>query len=272
MLEQGGLLEPRTVDDFLRFVRLVVSRFGASNKRWLTFNEASLYTVMEVLRRRLGPLQLVRMSRQVVRAHRAAYDLIHELDPSAQVSSNLMWFGLTGVAGVAQRVSDTMFLESRRRQARLRRRGLLLPLAQPTRLHLRQQTTLEGGAAPAGHLRGAHAPERHAFPSSTIVIAENGMPTENGLPRADGHTRERVLEDTMYWVQRAVADGAPVTGYMYWSLTDNYEWGSYAPRFGLYTVDVTTDPTLARRPTAAVAAYRALIRNRGVPVDYRSAK
>ena len=87
-----------------------------------------------------------------------------------------------------------------------------------------------------------------------------------------GTRARRVLEDTMYWVQRAVADGAPVTGYMYWSLTDNYEWGSYAPRFGLYTVDVTTDPTLARRPTAAVAAYRALIRNRGVPVDYRPAK
>ena len=31
-------------------------------------------------------------------------------------------------------------------------------------------------------------------------------------------------------------------GYNYWSLTDNYEWGSYTPRFGLYTVNVTSDP------------------------------
>ncbi len=29
----------------------------------------------------------------------------------------------------------------------------------------------------------------------------------------------------------------PVTGYWHWSLVDNYEWGSYEPRFGIYGVD-----------------------------------
>ena len=28
-------------------------------------------------------------------------------------------------------------------------------------------------------------------------------------------------------------------GYMHWSLTDNYEWGSYTPRFGLFPIDFT---------------------------------
>ncbi len=27
------------------------------------------------------------------------------------------------------------------------------------------------------------------------------------------------------------------TGYWHWSLVDNYEWGSYEPRFGLYGID-----------------------------------
>ena len=31
--------------------------------------------------------------------------------------------------------------------------------------------------------------------------------------------------------------GVPVEGYWHWSLVDNYEWGSYEPRFGLYGVD-----------------------------------
>ena len=35
----------------------------------------------------------------------------------------------------------------------------------------------------------------------------------------------------------AVDDGVPVAGYWHWSLVDNYEWGSYEPRFGLYGVD-----------------------------------
>jgi beta-glucosidase len=60
-----------------------------------------------------------------------------------------------------------------------------------------------------------------------------------------------------------------VIGYNYWSLVDNYEWGSYAPRFGLYTVDVETDPALTRHETDAVAAYREINCNGGVAADYR---
>ncbi|KZM72623.1 hypothetical protein AWN90_27920 [Nocardia terpenica] len=45
--------------------------------------------------------------------------------------------------------------------------------------------------------------------------------------------------------------------------------GCYAPRFGLYSVDVATDPTLTRHPTDAVAAYATLTHNGGVPADYR---
>ncbi len=58
-------------------------------------------------------------------------------------------------------------------------------------------------------------------------------------------------------------------GYNYWSLTDNYEWGSYRARFGLYTVDAFTDPALTRRPTDAVPAYQGLVTAGGVPRGYR---
>jgi beta-glucosidase len=41
--------------------------------------------------------------------------------------------------------------------------------------------------------------------------------------------------------------GYPLEGYFHWSLTDNYEWGSYHARFGLYEVDFE-DPALQRQP------------------------
>jgi beta-glucosidase len=31
-----------------------------------------------------------------------------------------------------------------------------------------------------------------------------------------------------------VRDGIPLHAYSFWSLTDNYEWGSFEPRFGLH--------------------------------------
>jgi beta-glucosidase len=49
------------------------------------------------------------------------------------------------------------------------------------------------------------------------------------------------------------------------SLTDNYEWGTYRARFGLFTVDALEDPTLERRPTDAVPAYTDIRANGGVP-------
>jgi beta-glucosidase len=81
-------------------------------------------------------------------------------------------------------------------------------------------------------------------------------------PRVDGWTREGVLVQHVAQVQAGVAEGVSVVGYLPWSLTDNYEWGSHTPRFGLYRVDVLTDQRLIRHATAAVAVYRRITRHR----------
>jgi beta-glucosidase len=119
--------------------------------------------------------------------------------------------------------------------------------------------------------KGIYRALRHyarRFPKLPLYIVENGMPTDNGRPRADSYTRSDHLRDHVYWMLRAKSEGVNVIGYNYWSLTDNFEWGTYRPRFGLYTVDVETDPALARQPTDAVDTYREIVTN-GLPADYR---
>ncbi|MBM3275736.1 MAG: family 1 glycosylhydrolase, partial [Candidatus Sericytochromatia bacterium] len=56
-------------------------------------------------------------------------------------------------------------------------------------------------------------------------------------------------------LERAAASGADIVGYMHWSLLDNWEMGSFTPRFGLFHV-VFSHPDLPRIPTAAVETYR----------------
>jgi hypothetical protein len=82
------------------------------------------------------------------------------------------------------------------------------------------------------------------------------------LGAARGYTGADHLRDHVYWVQRAMSGGVKVIGYNYWSLTDNYEWGSYRSRFGVYTADALADPALTRRPTDVVAR---------LPGDHRAA-
>ncbi|MEK7431874.1 MAG: family 1 glycosylhydrolase [Cyanobacteriota bacterium] len=97
-----------------------------------------------------------------------------------------------------------------------------------------------------------------------ILIAENGMAFENDKPRKDNWTREASMVQHIKHMKRAIKDGANVLGYFHWSITDNYEWGSFTPRFGLYTVNAKTDPDMKRIPTPAVDVYKKLIENDGV--------
>jgi hypothetical protein len=51
------------------------------------------------------------------------------------------------------------------------------------------------------------------------------------------------LREHLRVVNRLVERGQPLIGYLHWSLFDNYEWGSFAPRFGLFSIDYTVYPT-----------------------------
>jgi beta-glucosidase/6-phospho-beta-glucosidase/beta-galactosidase len=78
---------------------------------------------------------------------------------------------------------------------------------------------------------------------------ENGMATRTrdgrAVRREDGMDRPRYVREHLGAVVDAVAAGAPVTAYFHWSLMDNYEWGTYEPRYGLFGVD-RSDPTAVR--------------------------
>jgi len=44
-----------------------------------------------------------------------------------------------------------------------------------------------------------------------------------------------------YMVQAVIIDDCNVQGYFVWAFMDNFEWGSYVPRFGLVYVDYEDD-------------------------------
>lgn len=79
-----------------------------------------------------------------------------------------------------------------------------------------------------------------------VLIVENGMSYKvyrgRVEQRRDGATRDRFLQSFLYEAMRALKDGLPLGGYFYWTMVDNYEWGSFDPRFGLFTVDRSRSP------------------------------
>ena len=89
--------------------------------------------------------------------------------------------------------------------------------------------------------------------ASVFLHKRYGKPviiTENGLSSSDWVFRDGKVHDTaridftqryLLGLERAIADGANVTGYFHWSLMDNFEWSEgYKERFGLIHVDFAT--------------------------------
>ena len=97
-----------------------------------------------------------------------------------------------------------------------------------------------------------------------LVITENGMANADSIVdgRVPDAARIAYLRGHLEALAQAVALGADVRGYFYWSLLDNFEWNSgYQKRFGLFHVDYASQQRLAKDSAhwyrGAIAAFKA---------------
>lgn len=104
-----------------------------------------------------------------------------------------------------------------------------------------------------GHLRYLS----EMFPNLPLLIAENGSVDE-----ADNLDRAAYLRAHISQVRRAVGSGTNMLGYTCWAITSNREWGlefGKSNDFGLYHIELDSDPELKRMKTEAATEYRRII-------------
>ena len=71
--------------------------------------------------------------------------------------------------------------------------------------------------------------------------------TENGIADAADDRRDLYIRSYLAALNKAIADGADVRGYYYWSIMDNFEWDmGYGMKFGLYAVNRETQERALR--------------------------
>ncbi|WP_269523640.1 glycoside hydrolase family 1 protein [Coraliomargarita parva] len=84
--------------------------------------------------------------------------------------------------------------------------------------------------------------------------------TENGCSCADDRFRIVFLALYLSAVNDAIQRGVNLKGYLYWSTMDNYEWGSFIPRFGMVHVDFET---FLRTPKPSAYFFKEMIEQNG---------
>jgi beta-glucosidase len=111
-----------------------------------------------------------------------------------------------------------------------------------------------GGDDPTGD-----SPPEALFLLMREAWARYGQPiyvTEGGIADERGTLRGALVRGQRLAIDRAIAEGIPVKGYLHWSLMDNFEWEKgYRPRFGLYRVD---RQTLERTPAGGADVFAEL--------------
>src|SRR5262245_39621035 len=101
--------------------------------------------------------------------------------------------------------------------------------------------------------------------AKSIFITENGCAASDVVaPDGKVYDSDRVMFLRAYLtqLQRATADGVPVSGYFQWSSQDNFEWiYGYGNRFGLIYVDFKTQK---RTPKLSAQWFRETARRNAV--------
>lgn len=301
VMAKGGWETEAIVPLFARFADRVARELGDLCDFWVTVNEPFVYAFSSYAGGQWPPgkkdLRLTfRVLANMVRGHAAAYHALHRVQPRARVgvAHHLRGFAPANPASaldrwgarLRDRVSNRLFfLALLDGKLRFPLSGTVPEAARtqdfvginyyytehcafaPTRPDLLFTREVRANWPSTAPWFAAHA-EPRMLRRFLQEYSHYGLPiyvTENGIFDLGGEAQTRYLVSHLVQVQRAIADGAPVKGYFYWTLTDNFEWAEgFATRFGLFHLDVASQ---ARTPRPSASVYGRIAGENGIPAD-----
>jgi beta-glucosidase len=301
LMELGGWENEKIVPRFETFVRKTVSALKDLVDFWCTINEPNVYAYCAVAAGTFPPGKkdiriTLRVMRNQVLAHAAAYHAIHEIQPQARVGIAFNYRGMIPhtaspldgmVTGIQSRIFNDLipmalqdgwlrFPIGRERVPNAARTQdyfgvnyyscdhISFDLGRPGDLFSRRFYPEGSDLSDIGW--NANMPEgmgqairwANAF-HLPIYITENGIEDE-----AD-RIRPRYLIQHLHQVWKMVNIGISVRGYYHWSLVDNFEWErGWTQRFGLWALDPETQRR-TERPSARL--YAEICRENGLTSD-----
>jgi len=290
LAERGGWEAPETIALFTRFVRRVVEALGQHCDLWCTINEPNVYGYMGYLEGVFPPGQsdfkvAMRVVRNLLAGHAAAYREIHALQPHARVglAHNMRIFDPLNPRSPLDRHTARL-MDRTYNQAiltALTRGRWTLPLGFGLAWKLRRTLDWVGLNYYTRDLVAFDRTQRQVLFSRRLHadsaelldggygefyargmfrclqrLARLGLPiyiTENGIPDDDDDQRPRYLLTHLHQMWHAIQLCYPVMGYYHWTLVDNFEWAEgWTLRFGLIALDPETQ---TRTPRSSADLY-----------------
>jgi beta-glucosidase len=300
--ELGGWENDSIVNLFSAYVEKTVEALAEYNNLWVTINEPNVLAVFANVLGLFPPgnrdIRLLgKVYRNLIRAHSAAYQVIHRLQPEARVgiATNYRsvapihsWNPLDRImASLVHSVFNNAVPKSLKTGVlRLPWSRKRIPEAKNTQdfiglnYYTRDRVAFSFLRADEAFMRTSFPPGKELSTTGYIANEPEGMfealkwglqfkipiiVTENGVEDADDSMRPNYLVQHLHQVWRGVNFNWPVKGYFYWTLVDNFEWErGWTQRFGLWELDNDTQ-TRRRRPS--VDLFADICRDNGISSD-----
>ena len=259
-MEKGGFEKRANVKDFVRYVEKVMAELGTHLHYVVTINEPEIYARESYLSQDWPPNEsnrwkFLRVINNMALAHKRAADVIHATNRKLKVSiaknspyiypGDNAWLSRVSAQTFQYLQDDWVIKKFVKSCEFLGVNYYFTNRVYGYRVH-----------NPDEKLSDLHWDLQ---PSDIEYVVERlyrkyKLPiliTENGLADAEDEQRQWWIKETILGMQRAIAGGVEMIGYMHWSLMDNFEWahGKW-PRFGLVAVDYKTGKRTLR-PSAA---------------------
>lgn len=282
----GGWMEPRIVEHFEAYSKVVVAELGDLVDLWITINEPTVNILTSYVAGvsppgkkdlKNSPIALANM----LKAHAKAYHVIHAKYPDAKVSIAhhvriiepwRKWFLIDVlIAKYADKFWNDQFLDSIKTGT--------IRLSVPFMFNYKEKVSYLKGTLdylginyytrefmkfnPKSYgsielITPAQAPKTDVgweiYPTGFYRLLKRmsgyGWPiyvTENGLADSKDSKRLSFICSHLEAMGRAMQEGVDVRAYVHWSLMDNFEWSvGRAPRFGLVAIDYATQTRTVR--------------------------
>jgi len=266
--KSGGWENRRCVTSFLRYCDFLTRSLVKYVRYWITINEPMVYIYHAYILGVWPPQAKSYLKAKIVQdnfvsAHIKAYRLIRKIykelnlyEPSIGVAQNMQAF-----LPCTQNLKDRFAASLRDKWYNF---GFLNKIMKHKTMdfigvnyYSRQLVELEkwgiGNLAMDVCKKNHHPVKKNSlgwdiYPEGLyemlLKLKKYGLPviiTENGICTPDDNLRWEYICAHLKNIHLAIGKGVNVTGYLYWSLIDNFEWDKgFGPRFGLIEVDYNT--------------------------------
>ena len=264
--DKGGFENPEAPEIFARYCAFVAKKLGNDCRHFATMNEPTVFASLGWIASPWPPFKkgdyfgYWRVVKNLTRAHNLAYEAIKAAAFGAEVGivHHVVYFHANWNPLNKLRAWFMNWVSTHHVISRVYKKCDSIGVNYyqhkkfgDTRVY--EKTDMGWDVYPEGLCAALLMLRRYQKP---LWVSEAGVADAKDAMRADYVTR------LVRCMHEAIAHGADLRGFMYWSLLDNYEWAQgFEKRFGLIEIDYET---LERKVRPSAYVYKQIIEQNGL--------